>query len=163
MFRTLIRAKRAFVSPLASLKYNTYLRTLSTTSQGTGRDNVTNLSLLKFDSNGSKNLYAIFKMYNIPYLVTKGDRVILPFKLKGVQVGDRLKLNEVVTIGSPEFTYNDNNGISNELYDLTASVIEITREPYYEVYRKKQRCRRLKTFPVQNHQTHLMINELKLK
>ncbi|CAH6719669.1 54S ribosomal protein L49, mitochondrial [[Candida] jaroonii] len=121
-----------------------------------------NFNLLKFDSNGSKNLYAILRIHNIPYLVTKGDKIILPTKLKGVKVGDQLDINKVTTLGSPNFTFNDNNGINKDLYNLKLNVVEITREPYYEVYRKKQRCRRLKTFPVENYQTVLTINELSL-
>lgn len=99
----------------------------------------------------------------MPYLVTKGDKIYLPFKLKNALVGDELVLNNVTTLGAPEFTYNDDAGIPSLAYDLRASVVEITREPYYEVYRKKQRCRRLKTFKVEPHQTVLMINELSLR
>jgi hypothetical protein len=96
-------------------------------------------------------------------MVTKGDKVYLPFKLNKAAVGDTLVLNDVVTLGSPDYTCNDDSGIDSSLFDLKASVTEITREPYYEVYRKKQRCRRLKTFPVEPYQTVLTINELKLK
>lgn len=127
------------------------------------RRSLSDLTPLKLNSNGSNHLYAVFKMHNMPYMVTKGDKVYLPFKLKNAQIGDSLVLNDVVTIGSPDYTFNDENGINPELYELKASVTEITREPYYEVYRKKQRCRRLKTFPVEPHQTVLTINELKLK
>lgn len=120
------------------------------------------LTPLKLDSNGCRNLYAIFRLHNMPYLVTKGDRLVLPFKMKDAEVGDTLLLNDVTTLGSPEFTYNNSQGISEDLYDLKASVVEITKEPYYEVYRTKRRNRRVKTFPVQNYQTILMISELKL-
>lgn len=122
----------------------------------------THLQALKFDSNGSNSLYAILRLHNIPYLVTKGDKIILPTKMKGVRIGDQLDINKVTTIGSPNFTYNDENGIPQDFYKLKANVVEITREPYYEVYRKKKRCRRLKTFPVENYQTVLMIDELSL-
>lgn len=146
------------------LSLNLGIRTLSTATNSTGtRGQTPDLTPLKLDSVGSNSLYAIFKLHNIPYLVTKGDKVILPFKLKDAEVGDLLILNDVTTLGSPEFTYNNDKGIAEELFELKANVVEITREPYYEVYRKKQRCRRLKTFPVQNHQTILMINELKLR
>lgn len=120
------------------------------------------LKNLKFDSIASNNLYAVLRLHNIPYLVTKGDKIILPTKMKGVQVGDQLDINKVTTLGTTNFTYNDESGINNDLYTLKANVVEITREPYYEVYRKKQRCRRLKTFPVENFQTVLMIDELRL-
>lgn len=119
-------------------------------------------SALKFDSNASRSLYAIFRLHNIPYLVTKGDKVVLPFKLKGAEIGDKLILNDVTTLGSPEFTYNDNSGVPTDAFELTARVTEVNREPYYEVYRKRQRCRRLKTYKVETHQTVLTINELRL-
>ena len=120
------------------------------------------IKLMKYDSIGSTSLYAVFRLHNIPYLVTKGDKVVIPGKIKNVSVGDKLNLNNVTTLGTPNFTYTKNEGIDQELFKLTASVVEITREPYYEVYRKKQRCRRLKTFPVENFQTVLMINDLNL-
>lgn len=121
------------------------------------------LTYLRFDSNASKDLYAVCKIHNIPYMVTKGDKLILPYRIKNHEVGDVLKLNNVVTLGSRNFTYNDFNGIPEEAYELTATLAEITREPRYEVVRKKQRCRRKKTTVVEPFQTHLIINELKLK
>lgn len=131
-----------------------------TTNTETTPTTVDNLKYLKLDSIGSNSLYAILRLHNIPYLVTKGDKIILPTKMKGVQVGDQLDINKVTTIGTNNFTYNDENGINPTLYTLKANVVEITREPYYEVYRTKQRNRRIKTFPVENFQTILMINEL---
>lgn len=126
------------------------------------RTKVSDLAPLKFDSNGSSELYAICKIYNIPYMVTKGDKLILPYKIKNHNVGDVLKLSNVTTIGSRNFTYNDDNGIPESAYELTATLAEITREPKYQVYKKKQRCRRLKTVDVEPFQTHLVISELKL-
>lgn len=123
---------------------------------------VADLAPLKFDSNGSADLYAVCKIHNIPYMVTKGDKLILPYKIKDHKVGDVLKLNNVTTIGSRNFTYNDDTGIPESAYELTATLAEITKEPKYQVYKKKQRCRRLKTMDVEPFQTHLVINELKL-
>lgn len=121
------------------------------------------VSALKFTSNGSRDLYAIMKLHNLPYLVTKGDKVYLPYKLKNASIGDVLNITEVTTLGSPSYTLNAKEGIAPELFELKASVVEITREPVYQVVRKKQRCRRKKTFNVEPFQTVLMINELKLK
>ncbi|KAK6461502.1 mitochondrial ribosomal protein, large subunit [Scheffersomyces coipomensis] len=158
MFRNSLSV-RSITSINNIITTNAY-RSLATASI---QSNITSdLTPLKINSNGSRDLYAIFKLHNIPYLVTKGDKVYLPFKLKNAKVGDSLKLNNVTTLGSPEYTFKVDQGINNELYELKASVVEITKEPYYEVYRKKQRCRRLKTFPVEPFQTVLMINELKL-
>lgn len=121
------------------------------------------LAFLKFDSNASQRLYAVCKLYNVPYMVTKGDRLILPYKIKNHSVGDLLKLNNVVTLGSRNFTYSDKKGIPDSVYELTATVAEITKEPMYHIVKTKQRCRRTKTLEVQPFQTHLVINELRLK
>ncbi|KAF3986301.1 hypothetical protein FT663_04596 [Candidozyma haemuli var. vulneris] len=131
---------------------------VSTASKG-----LPDLTYLKFDSNASKDLYAVCKIHNIPYMVTKGDKLILPYKIRNQEVGDVFKLDNVITLGSRNFTYNDNDGIPQEAYELTATLAEITKEPKYQVVRKKQRCRRKKTTDVEPFQSHLIINELKLK
>lgn len=51
----------------------------------------------------SNELYAIFRIHNRPYLVTKGDTVTLPFKLKQAEIGDILNLEDVTTIGSRNY------------------------------------------------------------
>ncbi|KAI5958771.1 hypothetical protein CANMA_004188 [Candida margitis] len=121
------------------------------------------ISALKLSSNGSRDLYAIMRLYNMPYLVTKGDKIYLPYKMKNVKVGDVLNLNDVTTLGSTNYTLNISTGIDPSIYELQASVVEITREPLYQVVKKKPRCRRTKTFNVEPFQTVLRINELKLK
>ncbi|CAK9442389.1 mitochondrial 54S ribosomal protein bL21m [Lodderomyces beijingensis] len=121
------------------------------------------ISALKLSSNASRDLYAVFKLHNLPYLVTKGDKVYLPFKLKNVQVGDVLDLSEVTTLGTSTHTLTMPSGIDRSLFDIKASVVEITREPLYQVTRTKQRCRRIKTFNVEPFQTVLVISELKLR
>lgn len=120
------------------------------------------LTPLKLDSNGCSDLYAIFKIHNIPYMVTKGDTVILPYRMKNQKIGDVLDLNNVTTIGSRNFTYTNEKGIPKQIYELRATLAEITREPKYQVFKKRQRCRRLKTVDVEPYQTHLVISELKL-
>lgn len=94
--------------------------------------------------------------------MTKGDKIILPYKIKGHEVGDRLNLGNVTSIGSRNFTYNKAEGIDQSAFQLTATLAEITKEPKYYVYKKKQRCRRIKTVEVEPFQTHLVIDELKL-
>ncbi|KAI5949428.1 hypothetical protein KGF54_005663 [Candida jiufengensis] len=150
-------------STIKPTNFNTTTTTTTTTNNNPISQNITDsISTLKLSSNGSRDLYAIFRLYNMPYLVTKGDKIYLPFKLKNVKIGDNLKLNDVITLGSTNYTYNNDKGIDSSIYNLQANVIEITREPLYHVIRKKQRCRRTKTFNVEPFQTVLMINELKL-
>lgn len=120
------------------------------------------MRLLKFDSNGQQDLYAVGRIHNIPYLVTKGDKLVLPYKIRHHEVGDVLRLTNVTTIGSRNFTYNRAEGIPQEAFELTATLTEITKEPKWYVYKKKPRCRRLKTVEVEPFQTHMVIDELKL-
>ncbi|KAI5965010.1 hypothetical protein KGF57_000803 [Candida theae] len=136
---------------------------LSTTISSPKQDYQHNLSALKLSSNGSKDLYAIMRLYNMPYLVTKGDTIYLPYKMKNVKVGDVLNLNDVTTLGSTTHTLNIKTGIDPSIYELRASVVEITREPLYQVVKKKPRCRRTKTTNVEPYQTVLRINELRLR
>lgn len=145
--RTLLSSNRVFSANLAT----------STAAA------IPDLSAMKLDSNNSQDLYSVVKIYKKPYLVTKGDKIVLPFKLKDAEVGDLLILNEITTLGSPQYTYQCDNGIPQEVCEVLAKVVEITKEPYYEVVRRKKRCRRRKTIPVEPFQTHLMINELRLK
>lgn len=145
--------------------FKTSTRLLSnsvTLRNAVSQSKVADLTPLKFDSNACSELYAVCKIHNIPYMVTKGDKLVLPYRIRNHKVGDVLKLNKVTTIGSRNFTYNDDNGIPESAYELTATLAEITREPKYQVFKKKQRCRRLKTVDVEPFQTHLVINELKL-
>lgn len=149
MFKSMLRGSTRLLSQTA------YLRNSAAKS-------FPDLTPLKMDSNGSSELYAICKIHNMPYMVSKGDRLILPYKMKNLKVGDVLKLNNVTSIGSRNFTFNDENGIPEQAFELTATLAEITREPKYQVYKKKQRCRRLKTVDVEPYQTHLVISELKV-
>ncbi|RCK65350.1 54S ribosomal protein L49, mitochondrial [Candida viswanathii] len=155
MFRSIIGSTVRPCSVLSTARaYSTAVPAAATASP---------TAALKFTSNGSRDLYAIMKIHNMPYLVTKGDKVYLPYRLKRAAVGDVLNITDVTTLGTPSYTMNAKEGISPELYDLKASVIEITREPLYQVVRKRQRCRRKKTYNVEPFQTVLRINELKLK
>ena len=122
-------------APLRSAAAASVAATVSGTN--TTKKSVPDLRLMKFDSNGSKDLYAICKIHNMPYLVTKGDKLILPYKIKNHNVGDVLKLDRVVTLGSRNFTFNDDKGIPSSAFSLTATLTEITREPLYHVYKKE--------------------------
>ncbi|EGW29855.1 uncharacterized protein SPAPADRAFT_52714 [Spathaspora passalidarum NRRL Y-27907] len=157
-----IRSLRPCVVPRMLPRMLPRMYSTATQSAAQATTAVSPLSSLKINSNGNQHLYAIFKLHNMPYLVTKGDLIYLNYKLKNAEIGDELVLNDVTTLGSPSYTYTEPNGIDSSLYSLKANVVEITREPKYQVTRTKQRQRRVKTFQVENFQTVLRINELKI-
>ncbi|CAI7349959.1 CRE_collapsed_G0028610.mRNA.1.CDS.1 [Saccharomyces cerevisiae] len=83
---------------------------ISSTKAKTSKTDTTPLKL-------SNELYAIFKIHNRPYLVTEGDRVILPFKLKQAEVGDILNMTDVTTLGSRNYKLVG-HPINTSLYTL---------------------------------------------
>lgn len=107
------------------------------------------------------SLYAIFRIHNRPFLVTKGDTVVLPFHMKNVKLGDKLKLTDVTTIGSRDYKMID-YPIDPSLYTLTAKVIELTRKPLVAREKTKRRQRRVRTVKTKQMITILRIDDLKL-
>ncbi|CAI5760472.1 unnamed protein product [Candida verbasci] len=138
-----------------------FKRFITTTT--TTATSVSPINLLKYSSNGSRDLYAIANIHNLPYLIRKGDLVYLPYKLKNVKVGDLIDFKKITTIGSPNVTLNEKDGINPNLLDINASCVEITKEPIRVKINKKQRCRRTTRIYDEPYQTVIRINELRLK
>lgn len=109
----------------------------------------------------SNELYAILRIHNRPYLVTLGDRVILPFKLKQAEVGDILNLNDVTTIGSRNYKVVD-YPIESSLYTLKATVLEKTKRAFQVREVTKRRNRKVRHAKSKGDLTILRISELRL-
>lgn len=109
----------------------------------------------------SNELYAIFKIHERPYLVTKGDEVILPFRLNRAEVGDTLNLTDVTTIGSRNYKLVDSQ-IDPSIFTIKAVVLEKTKRAYQVREVTKRRNRRVRHAVNKADQTVLRISELKL-
>ncbi|SCW00740.1 LAFE_0C10902g1_1 [Lachancea fermentati] len=109
----------------------------------------------------SNELYAIFRIHNRPYLVTKGDKVYLPFKLKQAEVGDVLDLNDVTTIGSRNYKIVD-YPLDHSLYTIKATILEKTKRPMKVREVTKRRNRKVRHAKSKADLTVLRISELKL-
>lgn len=109
----------------------------------------------------SNELYAAFRVHNRPYLVTLGDKVVLPFKLKQADVGDILNLNDVTTIGSRNYQLID-NPIDPKLFTLKATVLEKTKRAFQIREVTKRRNRRVRHAKNKADLTVLRITELKV-
>ena len=107
------------------------------------------------------DLYAVFRIHNRPYLVTEGDKVILPFKMKQAEVGDTLKLTDVITLGSRNFTLKD-DPIDPSLYNLKATVIEKTKRKFEIREVTKRRNRRVRHAKRKGDLTILRISKLEV-
>lgn len=109
----------------------------------------------------SNELYAILRVHNRPYLVTIGDRVILPFKLKQAEVGDVLNFNDVTTIGSRNYKLVD-DPIDPSLFTLKATVLEKTKRAFQIREVTKRRNRKVRHAKSKGDLTILRISELKI-
>lgn len=109
----------------------------------------------------SNELYAIFRIHNRPYLVTKGDKVILPFKVKQADVGDTLNLTDVITLGSRNYKLVD-YPIDHSLYTLKATVLEKTKRAFEVREVTKRRNRKVRHAKSKGDLTVIRIAELKV-
>lgn len=107
-------------------------------------------------------LYAEFRVHGRPYVVTEGDRVILPYKVKNAEVGDTLNLTDVRAIGSRNYKLVD-EPISPELYTLKATVIEKTKRKFEVREVTKRRSRRVRHAKSKGDLTMIRISELSVK
>ncbi|AET40721.1 mitochondrial 54S ribosomal protein bL21m Ecym_6345 [Eremothecium cymbalariae DBVPG len=109
----------------------------------------------------SNELYAIFRIHNRPYLVTNGDKVILPYKIKDAEVGDILNLEDVTTIGSRNYKIVD-YPLDPSLYTIKATILEKTKRPISIREITKRRNRKVRHAVSKGDLTVLRISELKL-
>ncbi|CDO96059.1 unnamed protein product [Kluyveromyces dobzhanskii CBS 2104] len=151
--QTIFRPVRQAVrfSPLLQCSKTNFIRTTHSVAEKAAVD----LTPLKL----SNELYAIFKIHNRPYLVTKGDTVILPFKMKQAEVGDVLNLTDVTTIGSRNFKLVDDK-IDPSLYTIKATVLEKTKRPLRVREVTKRRNRKVRHAVNKGDLTVLRISEL---
>ncbi|KAH3672262.1 hypothetical protein WICMUC_004357 [Wickerhamomyces mucosus] len=147
-------ANRTF--SISSTKYN---QTITNTTQDSKiLKQLPDLTPLKLED----DLYAVIKVHSNPFLVTEGDKVILPYNLKHAQVGDVLNFNDVAVIGSRNYTFTDDS-IDPSLYTIKAVVLEKTKLPMRIREITKRRQRKVRHAISKPHRTILRITELKLK
>lgn len=106
------------------------------------------------------NHYITIHINGFPFLVTAGDKVTLPFIIKGVQAGDVLKLTHASILGSRDYTLKGNPYIDSSLFSCKARVVAETAEPMRVKEKTKRRQRRVKKVHSKHRYTVLMISEL---
>lgn len=107
------------------------------------------------------DLYAVVNVHNNPFLITKGDKMVLPYNLKTAEVGDVLNFHDVTTIGSRNYTFVG-EPIDTQLFSIKATVLEKTRLPMRVTEVTKRRQRKVKHQISKPQRTILRVTELKL-
>jgi len=107
--------------------------------------------------------YITIHIHAFPFLVTVGDKVTLPFRLKGVKIGQTLRLTHASLLGSRDYTLKGHPYIDEQLFECRATVVEETAEPMRTKEKTKRRQRRVKKVKSKHVYTVLRIKELVLK
>lgn len=107
-------------------------------------------------------LYATVHIHDRKFLVTEGDEIVLPVRMKDVKVGDVLNLHHVSTIGTREHTLTGNPGIDPSIFKIRGVVTEKTRTTAQTHERTQRRVRHVRHVVSQNCVTVIRVSELKL-
>ncbi|KAH8144751.1 uncharacterized protein LAJ45_11252 [Morchella importuna] len=107
--------------------------------------------------------YITIHIHKFPFLVTVGDLVRLPFRLKDAAVGDSLRITHASVLGSRDYTLKGSPWIDPALFTCRARVVEETSEPMRVKEKTKRRNRRIKKVKSKHRYTVLRISELVVK
>lgn len=111
----------------------------------------------------NQHIFAKVHMHNNAYLVTKGDQMRLPYRFKGLKVGDVINFEHVSQIGSRDHVFQGDKYISQDHFNIEGVVTALTAEPMtthvHHRIKDKGYTRTQRKVP----QTIIRISELELK
>ncbi|QPG76815.1 hypothetical protein FOA43_004209 [Brettanomyces nanus] len=119
---------------------------------------ITDLTPLKYEG----NIYATINIHNRPYLITEGDEIILPFRMKHADIGDVLEFTDITTLGSRNYTYHMKKGVDPSFASIKGVILEKTKSPMYIKEVTKRRNRHVRHVEVKHDLTKIRITQLKL-
>ncbi|KAF8540880.1 ribosomal protein L21-like protein [Trichophaea hybrida] len=161
--QSLVPATNTFLSPPLLRSLSTTTTTISppaaTTPPPPPPAADTSLSLLPL-LRAQPQHYITVHIHSFPFLVTLGDTITLPFRLKGVVPGQTLRLTHASVLGSRDYTLKGNPWIDEKLYSCRATVVEETSEPMRVKEKTKRRQRKIKKVKSKHPYTVLRIKEL---
>ncbi|CAG8484075.1 9398_t:CDS:2 [Ambispora leptoticha] len=105
--------------------------------------------------------YAEVEICGRRFLVTKNDQVITN-RLRDVKVGDEIKLNRVIELGSKDFTIKGNPYVAEQFYSIKATVLEQPLGPFVVKLKKKPHNRHVKHVTHKQPYTVLRISEVEV-
>ncbi|KAF9968736.1 hypothetical protein BGZ70_009014 [Mortierella alpina] len=106
--------------------------------------------------------YAVAEIKNRPYLITKNDIIVLD-RLKDVQLGDVIELNQIKELGSKDYAIQGKPYVSPEYYSIKATVIEQPKGKIIETFKKKRRKHFQRRYHIKPLHTLLRVSELEVK
>ncbi|KAJ2785677.1 hypothetical protein H4R18_000368 [Coemansia javaensis] len=103
--------------------------------------------------------YATVVIKGRPFTVTQNDIIIMD-RIRELELGDSLALNQVTELGSRDYTIKGQPYIDPSLYRIEATVIEHADGKQFTVTKKKRRTASQKVTYHRNHHTMLRVSLL---
>ncbi|KAJ2719570.1 hypothetical protein GGI07_005126 [Coemansia sp. Benny D115] len=103
--------------------------------------------------------YATVVIKGRPFTVTQNDIIVMD-RIKDLELGDSLALNQVTEIGSRDYTIKGQPHVNPNLFRIEATVIEHPDGKLFTVTKKKQRTASQKTTYHRNRYTMLRVSKI---
>jgi large subunit ribosomal protein L21 len=110
----------------------------------------------------ANSLFATIHLFNRKFLVTEGDTILIPVRVRDVEVGDVLNFDQVSTIGSRDYTLTGSPRIDRDVFSIKGVVVEKTRVRREVTEKTKRRRRHVRHVVIKNPLTVIRISELKV-
>ncbi|EPY53804.1 aconitate hydratase/ribosomal protein subunit L49 [Schizosaccharomyces cryophilus OY26] len=104
--------------------------------------------------------YADVSVYNRHFIVTRGDQLGLPFRIKNVQVGDTIRFDKVSRLGSRDYTIVGKPYVDSSLHTIEATVLSFPKSALSVRVKHKRRHRHDRVMKHKQTYTILRINKL---
>ncbi|KAJ1997922.1 hypothetical protein GGI04_005219 [Coemansia thaxteri] len=101
--------------------------------------------------------YATVVIKGRPFTVTQNDIIVMD-RIKELELGDSLALNQVTELGSRDFTIKGQPFIDSSLFSVKATVIEHADGKLFTVTKKKRRTAHQKVTYHRNRHTMLRVS-----
>ena len=107
--------------------------------------------------------YATVHVHGLAYMVTLGDHVRLPFRMKNVVPGDVIRLTRASVVGSRDLTLKGSPFIDERLFDCRATILGVESEPLRVKIKKKRRCRKKRRVRSKHRYTIISVSGLRVR
>ncbi|KAI9472807.1 hypothetical protein LPJ78_004508 [Coemansia sp. RSA 989] len=153
-------------SCFSQLKPSPAARNLATTAPRSLQQEATHSTPVKWSATtvdlvnrlrDQQKYYATVVIKGRPFTVTQNDVVVMD-RIKDLELGDALALNQVTELGSRDYTIKGRPYVDPSLYRIEATVIEHPDGKQFTVVKKKQRTASQKTTYHRNYYTMLRIS-----
>ena len=106
--------------------------------------------------------YVVASMHGRKYLLAPRDLLTVA-RLRGVRVGDRLRLSEIHEVGSRDFTLRGSPTLPQGIVSLEATVVEHTKGAMERIVKFKRRKHYQKTIEHKQPYTRLRIGPINIQ